>query len=234
MPPFLTVVIPAYNEERNLATTVPLVAGELSALACDYEIIIVNDGSTDSTPQVASSLAGENQRVRVVHHAANLGIGQGIFTGIKEARGEFFIIIPADLALDIKELSRYLEAAREADVVVGLRSDRRDYTFFRRVVSWLNIQLIQKLFGMRERQFNYISLFRTRLLKDMDLVSQGSAFIFAEMIIRAKDAGARLTQGEVRYAPRARGQATGARLGLILRTGRDMLRFWWRRKLAKG
>lgn len=226
--PFLTVLVPAYNEETGLAHSIELIMAELARLGVAAEVLIVDDASRDRTGQIADELAARYPQVRVVHHPVNLGIGGGMMTGIAEARGEWLILIPADLALDLAELSKYLEATRRADVVVGIRSDRSDYTPMRRIYSWANIRLIQLLFGMRERQFNYISMYRVSVLRQVGVTCWRSAFFFAEILIKARALGYRLTEVEIRYVPRASGRATGASPRLIAATGREMVRFWWR------
>ena len=224
----LTVFVPAYNEESGLRRNIELLSEVLAELQPNHEILIVDDCSSDSTAAIADALADQHTDVRVVHHPTNRGIGGGMVTAIDAALGEWLILIPADLALDLAELGKYLEAADSADVVVGVRSDRSDYSGFRLVVSWFNICLIQLLFGMRLRQFNYISLYRVALLREMRVDYWRSAFFFAEILIKARTAGYRLVEVDIRYEPRSSGQATGSNPGLIGRTVRDMLHFWWR------
>ncbi len=226
--PQLSVVMPAYNEEAGLARNVGLLAARLAELGVTFEILIVDDGSTDRTGAVADALAAADRRVRAIHHPANRGIGGGFISGVAAAAGEWLILIPADLALDLAELGKYLDAARAADVIVGIRSDRSDYSGYRLLVSWINIRAIQILFGMKERQFNYISMYRLAVLRRMTIAYWRSAFFHAETIIKAKALGYRLAEVEIRYVPRTSGQPTGARPKLLIRTVRDMLHFWLR------
>jgi glycosyltransferase involved in cell wall biosynthesis len=230
--PFLTVLVPAFDEEAGLARDMETLLAGLERLGTSYEVIIVDDASRDQTGLIADDLAVAHTRVRVVHHASNQGIGGGFVSGIAAAAGEWLILIPADLAMDVSELSIYLEAAREADVVVGVRSDRGDYSAWRRIVSWVNIRLIQLLFGMRERQFNYISMYRLAVLRQMRIEYWQSAFFHAETLIKAKALGYRLVEVEIGYVPRATGRATGARPRVILRTLCAMLSFWLRWRLG--
>lgn len=232
MQPFLTVLMPAYNEAAGLARSVETLLPAPARLGITFEVLIVNDASTDGTGQVADALAVQHPTVRVIHHAANRGIGGGFVSGVAAARGEWFILIPADLAMDPAELSRYLDASRGADVVVGVRSDRRDYSGWRRIVSFVNIGLIQLLFGMKERQFNYISMYRLAVLRAMQIEYWRSAFFHAETIIKAKALGYRIAEVEVSYVPRASGRATGAHPRLVAATVRDMLEFWVRTRVG--
>lgn len=228
MAPYLTVLMPAYNEEQNLVPNATTVMERLSALAVDYELLIVDDGSRDATPQLADELAERSPRVRVVHHPQNMGIGRALYTGFGHAQGEFTIFIPTDLAMDLDDLPRYLHAARHADVVVGLRSDRRDTPLARQAISLINICLVRLLFWMPIHQFQYICMYRTRFLQEIRIDSPDSAFVQAEVLIKARDLGYRLVEVEVGYLPRAGGSARGARLGLVLKSTRDLFHFWVR------
>jgi glycosyltransferase involved in cell wall biosynthesis len=228
MSPSVTVFIPAFNEEGNLVHCVEVVLAKMSEIGTEAEILIVDDGSRDATPRLADELVSRYEQVQVVHHPRNLGIGGAFRTAVKVAGSERLILIPADLALHPDELRRYFEAAPEADIVVGLRSDRSDYTFLRRVVSWVNIQLIRTLFGMKLRQFQYISLYRMDVLRQIEIEYWRSAFFLAEILIKARDLGGRLVEVEIRYAPRVSGKPTGAKLHLVVRTVLDIFRFWLR------
>ena len=226
--PYLSVVVPAYNEEINLPNTVRAVQAKLDELQVTHEIIIVDDGSTDRTPEIARSLVAADDRVRLEVHPENRGPGSGVFTGIEVARGEFVIFIPADLAMDLDYLHRYLDAAQDADLVVGLRSDRRDYTLARKCISYTNIFLVRAMFGMKQRQFNYIHCYRRSLLESMNIETRG-VFITAEIMIKANDLGYRLVEVEIPYVPRTAGAATCGRLSVILATVADLLRLWLKR-----
>lgn len=224
----LSVLMPAYNEEGGLAASVESVLRHVDKLRIDAEILIVDDGSRDRSGAVAEELAARDQRVRVFHHSSNLGLGGGFRTGVREARGEFLILIPADLAMDLDELPKYLAASREADIVVGVCTLHSDYTLFRRIVHRANIGLIRLLFGTKLRQFQYICLYRASVLREITIDYWRSAFFHAEVLIKATAMGRRLVEVEITGAPRASGRATGARWGLIWRTVRDIFRLWLR------
>lgn len=228
MEPYLSVVIPAFNEQANLRPTVAQVSDKLDELGASFEIIIVNDGSTDRTREIAEELSRADDRVALISHPRNLGPGSGVFTGIQACKGEFVMFIPADLALDINDLHKYIEASGRCDLVVGIRSDRRDYSLFRKFVSLVNIAMIKLLFGMKERQFNYIHTYRREMLERLNIESRG-VFITAEIMIKARDLGYRLEEVEIRYLPRSGGKATCGSPAVIFRTVKDLLRIWWKR-----
>jgi glycosyltransferase involved in cell wall biosynthesis len=226
MRPFLTVFVPAYNEAGNLPGCVQSVLEQMEALGVPVEIIIVDDASDDETGRLADQLAAMDEGVRVMHHPTNLGIGGAFITALEQAQGEWLILIPADLAIEPSELRRYLSAAPQADVVVGLRSDLSDYNLARKLVHEINIFLVQHLFHMPLRQFQYISMYRLEVLHNMSIEYWRSAFFLAEILIKARAAGYRLVEVEVLYAPRITGRATGAKIKLVFLTLWDMFRFW--------
>jgi glycosyltransferase involved in cell wall biosynthesis len=151
-----------------------------------------------------------------------------VFTGIEAAAREFVIFIPADLALEPDDLGKYIDTSRDCDLVVGIRSDRRDYSPFRKVVSFTNIFLIKLLFRMKERQFNYIHMYRTAMLNRINIESRG-VFITAEIMIKARDLGYRLREVDIRYVPRTAGKATCGSPETIFDTVKDLFGFWLRR-----
>jgi glycosyltransferase involved in cell wall biosynthesis len=226
--PFLTVFVPAYNEAGNLPGCVEAVLAQMDALGVEVEILIVDDASRDETGALADQLAAQEGRVRAVHHPTNLGIGGAFMTAVQQAYGEWLILIPADLAIEPSELPRYLLAAPQADVVVGLRSDLSDYNLARKLVHEANIFLVRHLFQMPLRQFQYISMYRMDVLRSLTIEYWRSAFFLAEILIKARALGCRLVEVEVLYAPRITGRATGAKLKLVFLTLWDLFRFWVR------
>lgn len=224
---FLTILLPAFNEEENLRAHLPTIIAKAEQHARDFELLVVDDGSTDATADVVARFAAADDRIRLIRHAKNLGPGSGVKTGIREARGDWIIFIPADIAIDLDHLPRYLAATTNADVVVGLRSDRRDYSLRRKLSSVVYIGLVKLLFGMPQRQFNYVHMYRRAIFEKFD-VEYGSVFITAEICIKARDAGFRLTEVEIGYVPREHGEAAGGKPKVIAQAARDLFHYWWR------
>jgi glycosyltransferase involved in cell wall biosynthesis len=222
------VFVPAYNEGDGLPHCVAAVHARLAALQVAAEVLIVDDASRDQTAAVAQALLADYPGTRYLRHTVNGGIGAAFLTAVANAYGEWLILIPADLAMDLDDLSHYLAAAQSADIVVGNRSDISDYSLPRVLVHYANIGLIRLLFGMPLRQYQYISLYRLATLRQLEIEYAGSAFFLAEVLIKARALGARLAEVEVRYVPRTTGRATGDKLLLVVTTIRDLFRFWVR------
>lgn len=225
MSPFVSVLMPAYNEEENLVWVLPLLLNHLARLERPFEIVVVDDGSRDRTAEVVRELANRHPEVRLVQHERNRGPGSGILTGLRAARGEYAIFVPADLAIEPEDLVRMIESGPGWDVVVGVRSDRRDYTMGRKLVSHVNVFLIRLLFRLRLRQFNYLHLYR-RAIFDRIWPETNGVFLTAEVLVKARDAGMSIREFDARYVPRRCGQASCGSTRVILRTVRDLFRFW--------
>jgi glycosyltransferase involved in cell wall biosynthesis len=225
MNPDLTVLVPAYNEEENLRVHLPVLCEAADACTSNYEILVVDDGSTDSSADVVVKAARGNRRIRLVRHSKNLGPGSGIVTGLFWARGEWVMFLPADLACEPEEIPGFYGARRGADVVVGLRSDRRDSPAWRRVLSIGYIGLLRLLTRTRVRQFNYLQLYRRSIFERLPVRSRG-VFVTAEIILRAEKAGLVVAQHPLTYRPRTSGRASGASPRALARTLLDMTAYF--------
>ncbi len=221
----LSIILPVYNEEENLKPTVELLIEKISILIRNFEIVIVDDGSKDKTYQIAKELSERNKFIRIIKHEKNLGPGSGIATGLKYVKGELITFIPADIAMDLNQFQKYIEAAKDSDVVVGVSSQRTDYSTFRKINSAVYIFLIKFLFGVRQRQFNYIHLYHRKIFEKIK-VESNSVFITAEIVIKAKKMGYKISEVDINYIPRTRGSASCGKLNVIAKTFFDMILFW--------
>ena len=197
-----------------------MAAGEIT----DYELIIVDDASTDSTPRLADELAADNERVKVVHHPVNRKLGGSIKTGFAAATGELVLYTDADLPFDMAELAKACRIMRlyESDIVSAYRLDRTGEGPLRIVYTFVYNLLIRRLFGVRMRDINFaFKLCRRRIFDHLQLVSEGS-FIDAELIIRSKKLGFEVTQFGVDYFPRTRGVSTLSSPTIILKILEEM------------
>jgi glycosyltransferase involved in cell wall biosynthesis len=235
----VTCAIMAYNEEASLDEAVREVVRELDASGRPYEVVIVDDGSRDATPRMADALASELSRpgaeVRAVHHARNRGPGSAIVTGVLEARQPLYCFHPADNQVRFADVAAALDLLDERyDLLVGQRSDRHDYSLARRVVSYGYIGLAWALFGLSGfRDFNFIYLWRTALVRPMLPLESHGVFLCTEILVRARDAGARIGVAPAAYRPRKAGVSTVGRPAVVLDTFGQMARFYARRQTRR-
>jgi len=211
----LSVFFPMWNEEDYVERAVRAAEDECQRLIgigeiADYELVIVDDCSTDRTPVIADALAAADPHVRVVHHPVNRGLGGSIKTGFDAVRGDVVLYTDADLPFEMLELGRALRVLRhyEADMVSAYRLDRTGEGPRRAVYSFTYNWLVQMAFGTRVRDINFaFKLVRRHVLEAARPVSEGS-FIDAELVIRAQRLGFSIIQIGVDYFPRTRGVST--------------------------
>jgi len=220
----LSIVLPAYNEEANVESAVERVSTVAQQLGMDYEIILVNDGSTDRTGEIARELMQRIPNFRLVEHYPNRGYGGALKAGFAAATKDLIVFVPADNQFDFGEVNRLLERIEEADIVSGYRARRQD-PFIRKLNAFGWNTLVRLLFGYLCRDIDCgFKLFRREVLKHVNLVSDG-AMIDTEFLAGAKARGFRIAEVPVTHLPRVAGEATGANLGVILRAFRDLVRF---------
>lgn len=235
----VTCAILAYNEEESLPEAVDEVHRELLRTGRPFEILIVDDGSRDRTGAIADELEQRRSRpgavVRAIHHGQNRGPGSGIVTGVVEATQPLYCFHPGDNQVRFADVADALELLDERyDILVGQRSDRRDYSLARKAASYGYIGLAWALFGLRGfRDFNFIYLWRTETFRALLPLQTSGVFLCTEVLVRARDAGARVGVAHAAYRPRTAGVSTVGRPQVVLRTFGQMLGFWARR-LAGG
>ncbi len=233
MSPGLTIIVPAYNEAGNLAIVVEQIARLAAATLETYEILIVDDGSTDGTAAVAESLAARLPALRVVRHGRNQGSGGAILTGIAEARCELVMYVPADGQFHLPEIADFLAAMGASDIVIGARIRRSDYSWFRLLSSRVFIALVNFLFRQSFKDVNWVHMWRRRVFDTVRPRSRG-VFLLEEILVRARDAGFRVVEIPSFYIPRLSGQAKGSNPRTIVKTIVEMTRFWLQRRLRSA
>lgn len=230
--PGLSIVLPAYNEEENVEHAVEHVSDVARQLEVDYQIILVNDGSTDRTGEIGRRLEQRVPQFRLVEHYPNRGYGGALKAGFEVAAKELIAFYPADAQFDFSEIEQMLERLRseDADIVCGYRVDRRDNVVRRlNALGWNTV--VRLLFGNLCRDIDCgFKLFRREVLDHVDLVSDG-AMIDTELLAGAQARGFRIVEVPLTHLPRRAGEATGADLGVILKAFRDLVRF--RRRLSR-
>lgn len=214
--PALSLVFPAFNEAENLPALLSSAIKIGDALAIDFEIVIVDDGSQDRSAKLLARASAADARIRAVHHAANRGYGAALRSGLREARGELVFFSDADLQFDLGEIRRLLEHAEDFDIVAGYRSPRRD-PWIRRAIAMLWGALVRVLFGLPVRDIDCaFKVFHRHVLDSIPIESVG-AFVNTEILVRARAAGFDIKQVPVSHHRRRSGRQTGARPHVIAR-----------------
>ena len=221
----ISVFFPCYNEQDNVARTVEQALAVLKKLNADFEVIIVNDGSSDATGQIAEQIARQNNRVKVVHHRTNLGYGAALQSGFKAADKELVFYTDGDGQFDINEMPPLLPLIKQYDIVSCYRLNRQD-PLIRKLNAWCWTKLVCLLFGMKIRDIDCaFKLYKTEIFDNIKLSSTG-ALIDTEVLARAIRKGYCITQTGVHHYPRTAGKQTGAKLRVILRAFKELFKLY--------
>jgi glycosyltransferase involved in cell wall biosynthesis len=201
----LSVVIPAYNEEENVPILYEKLKKVLDSLGEDYEIIFVDDGSTDGTYQRLKQLAEKDSRLKVIRFKRNYGQTAAMSAGFEHAKGDVIITLDADLQNDPEDIPLLLEKLEEGyHVVSGWRKDRKDPFLSRRLPSMIANWLISKITGVHLHDYGCtLKAYRAEVVKDLELFGDMHRFLPA----LTKRRGAKITEVVVRHHPRMFGKS---------------------------
>ena len=223
--PSVSLVIPMYNEELNIEHAVAASIESLEKYAREYEIIIVDDASTDASARIAARLSAENPRIVLLRHERNRKLGATLRTGFAAAAKELVFYMDADIPFDPDVLGRAVRCMdlTGADMIAAYRHDRTMEGFKRGVYTLVYNWLIGALFGWPHRDINFsFKLMRRRVLDAVELKSEGS-LIDAELVVKAKNRGFVIQQIGIDYFPRTRGVSNLGSFGVVLKILRELV-----------
>ena len=229
--PYLSVTIPCYDEVGTLEPFVRSLVATLTPEGFPFEILVVDDGSSDGSGPVGDALAAELAPVRVIHHPENQGLGGVYRTGFAEARGTFVTFMAADMQFPAWTLHHFLPHLADHDMVLGYLPDRND-SVVGKLLSLGERALLRLLFGTFPR-FQGTVVFRRALLERYTLVSTGRGWgILMEFILRAHRDGVRMISVPSVVEPRREGRSKVSNLGAIRANLSQLITL--RRYLSRG
>jgi glycosyltransferase involved in cell wall biosynthesis len=216
--------MPAFNEAGSVEQAVGRMIGTLERAGEDFEVIIVDDGSTDETGAIADRLAAADARVRVLHNRPNLNYGVSLWRGIEAARGEWILHDGMDLPLAPEDIALFRDHFGDADVIVAKRMTLQAHTPWRRWTSRVNNFLLRVLFRPRTSDLNFVQFYRRDYVRSLRPLSTSPAFVTPELILRAERTGKRVREVPAEFRKRQIGSGHFGKPKDILWTLRDMLR----------
>ncbi len=222
----VTIFFPAFNDEGSIELMVHRALDLLPSLTDDYEVIIVNDGSTDSTAQIIDRLAATLPHVKVIHHSRNLGYGAALRSGFSHAGKDLIFYTDGDGQYDTRELANLFPLMSDGvDVVNGWKRKRSDPR--RRIVlGEIYKRLAQQMFGLPIRDVDCdFRLIRQSAIRRIELKSS-SGIICTEMIYKLHRAGCVFVETPVNHFPRLHGQSQFFTIGRVAHTLIDFLLLW--------
>lgn len=230
----ISVVLPAHNEEDNITHTIAGVVQALQKQVRDFEIIVVNDGSTDRTGSILASLARQDDQIHVVTHPVNRGYGAALVSGFNAVHKELIFFMDSDGQFDITDLRRFFPYIQDYDAIIGYRIRRQD-SWLRRLNAWGWKLLVGAVLGVQVRDIDCaFKLYHADFLHRHRFETRG-AMINAEMLYKLMRDGGRIKEIGVRHLPRRAGRATGANIKVILRAFRELWMYArrWKREEKK-
>lgn len=266
-PPFapgVSLLCWAYNEEECIREFLLRIDALLKASCADYEIVVIDDCSTDRTNEIVRELMPEIPQMVLYRNETNRNVGYSCRRAIREAKKEFLFWQTVDWSYDISLLRAYLECLMENDVVAGVRRapvsqrtgfskfvatvwqlfgrnlTKRSDTLGKAFVSICNYLLIRVLYRFPMSDYQNVVFFRTSLVQSLQIEAD-SSFACPELLLKCYWRGARIKEVPISFIPRVAGEAKGTRLGSIIKSARDVFGFWlkWvvlggRGKVTKG
>lgn len=226
----LSLVVPAYNEEQVIEKALIIYAEKLSNLVKRYEIIIVDDGSTDKTPQILKNL--KDPKIKVLTHRKNMGVGKALIDGFKIAKYEWVMHNSADAPFDINDLEKARPFFKNSDVIVVTREDRSANSPFRKLTSLASLLLIKIFFGTKIRDFHFIQIYRTSILKKVKIKSHDT-FMPAELLVNLSRRGYTVAQFKAKFHKRMAGYSKYDNPIRYIIYLRELIKFWWRLNFKK-
>jgi len=228
----ISVVVPALNEASNVEGTVAELEAALVPTVPDYEIVIVNDGSTDDTGKRADRLAAINPRVRVVHNPRNMGIGYSYVRGYQAARKAYVVYIPGDNTWPRASCAALFNGLGKADIVVSYASNPEIRPLGRRLTSALYTRAVNTLFGRRMPYYNGLNIFPASFLRALPPMSFGFGFQ-AEVLLRALAAGMSHVEIAVPISERAVGTSKAVTPRNVIGVVVTVLRLLWELRISR-
>jgi glycosyltransferase involved in cell wall biosynthesis len=242
-----------YNEEAIIKDFLDRALALLEAAVQDYEVVFVNDGSTDGTGRIADDYARREPRLRVLHNERNLNVGLSCRRAVAAAQKEFLFWQTVDWSYDLTHLRTYLELLKHFEVVQGIRPTperilshipvirsiyrvkSRSDNLKKALVSLSNYYLLRLLFGVNFHDFQNVTFYPSALVQSVKLEGK-SSFVNPEMLLKTHALGARFLEVPIPFIPRQRGVAKGTKLKAITNSVRDILTNWyrwgWRQRLV--
>lgn len=221
----ISIILPAFNEENNIGKTIDQIYSFVSKIFLRFEIIVVNDGSTDKTAHVLDEKNQKYDNLKIIKHASNEGYGSTIKDGLVAATMELIFFMDSDGQFDIADIRKLLDGIERYDAVIGYRDSRKD-NVLRKLLGKSWSSLVNFYLGIKHRDIDCaFKLFTQKSIQKIDvrsLYSQGAG-INAEILLKMKQKGLKTLEVPVTHFPRTSGRPSGAHPKVIAKALRELI-----------
>lgn len=229
--PSISIVIPAYNEEENIALVIRDSLKKLPKYFKDFEIIVVDDGSRDKTGEIADKFAKKDKHVVVIHQL-NGGYSKAMLAGMKQASKEFVAYMPADGQFMVDDMRHCFEVMNDNDLILGYRGGRSDYATKRIFFSYGYLLLLLLMFNIKYMDVGWVNIWRTKKVQRLKLSAVGGIFILTEILVRFNQKKYKITEAPSYYHPRLGGEVKNAKLKVVFQTFLNAFKLWFEIRLS--
>lgn len=202
----LSVIVPCFNEEGNIADTVREIEGALSGIVTDFELLIFNDCSTDHTKEAIDELAKTHPNIRAVHNPVNRGLGYNYRKGVELAAKEYVILVPGDNEIQGASIRSICQHIGQVDMVIPYIENYWVRPLGRQLLSFCFTRLANAITGFRLKYYNGIVLHRVKLLRGLEMNTDGFAYQ-VEILVQLLSAGATYLEVPMTLRPRSYGSS---------------------------
>ncbi|MFH1407540.1 MAG: glycosyltransferase family 2 protein [Patescibacteria group bacterium] len=230
--PSLSIIIPALNEEQSLGYVLNDTLKNLPELVRDFEIIIVNDGSTDNTRKIAESFVRKDKRIHLINQR-NKGFSRALIQGIKAAKKDYISYMQGNGQDLVRDLVNCFKVMDRYDLVLGVRGKRIDYDINRLVLSYGGLILYWALFGIKYEDVHWAYVWNSKEIQNMKLDPDGGMFVMVESLIRFKRKGLKIKKISSPYRPRFAGVGRNTSPKVISKTLTTIFKLWWKILIGK-
>lgn len=224
----ISICVPAFNEEKSIEGAIEDLFVTLSPFLREIEVIIVDDGSSDYTSQLADQLSKKHGQIKVIHHNKNLGIGICYRDALAIATGQYFTWFPADRENSVQEFVQCLPYLREDIVVISHHRGQYPRSALRRSVSALYTRILNRYFHLNLQYYNGLAIFPTSVIRSFSSIANGFGWC-AENLIRAVRCGYDIVELSFPLRERACGKSKAFTFLSMTRMVRDLFCVFMRR-----
>lgn len=223
----LSVFFPFWNEEKNVRNVVESALPIVKEIAKEWEILIIDDGSSDQTFEIGKQLAKENRNIRVITHAPNRGYGAALREGFENSKYKYVVFTDGDRQFEFSEISKFIPEIKNADIVIGYRKKRRD-NMTRHILMYLLKLWDYVFFGFYFKDIDCgFKMFRKSAIEQLMPLRSEGAMITTEILAKATRKQLKIREVEVNHFPRKFGDQSGANVAVVVRAVLESFILWF-------